>query len=167
MPTATTSTSTAGAPSKPPVRHAVRPVVPVLTAVPVTREQTVTLPDGHDALARHGDWLLAKHDTVIDVVSPAQLARTYEPVEDRGLVLTGDCRTQIERTLGVGSTETPEHLVTAIDRMARLVIGDVRVDFTPGQWEYLAHRAEKQGLTVDQLVRRVVDWVTAELWTHL
>lgn len=140
---------------------------PALTAVPVVTDQDVTLPDGQDVTARTGEWLIAKDDQVIDVVSPFRFQRLYEPIEDRGLVVSGPLRSRIERTLGMGSTETPEHLATAIERSARLVIGDVRVDFTPGQWEYLAHKAEKRGITVDALVRQIVDWMTSEMWQHI
>ena len=56
---------------------------------------------------------------------------------------------------GVAAVDLPEHLATAVDRLARLVVGNIRIDFTPGQWEHLAHRAEKMGLTMSALDQRM------------
>lgn len=147
-------------------RHQVRPKRPTLTAVPCVTTTPVVLPDGTALDAVPGQWLITNGAQIVDVLSPDQFTRLYEPVEATGLVLAGALRARIERTLGIGSTETPEHLVTAIERTARLVIGDVRVDFTPGQWEHLAHRAEKMGITVDQLLTRVVARITDDLWNQ-
>ncbi len=139
--------------------------MPILTAVPVVKEQVVILPTGDEVRAWPGEWLITRDQQTIEVLSQTAFARAYEQTEDVGIPVSGAIRSRIERTLGLGSTETPEHLATAVERAARLVIGDIRVDFTLGQWEHLAHRAGKMGLTVEALVLRVVERVTADFWT--
>ena len=127
-------------------------------------ERMVTLRNDDSIRALPGDWIISREQQILDVVpDPAFLAR-YDPADETSLQVMGDARGRLERTLGLGSTETVEHLVTAVERMARLVIGDVQIDFTPGQWEHLAHRAQKMGLTVDALVRRIVDKITSDIW---
>lgn len=137
-----------------------------MTAVPVVADQEVSLPDGLSVTARTGEWLITNVDQVVDVLSPARFARLYEPAEDKGLVLNGEARTRVERSLGIGSTETPEHLVTAVERLARLTIGDIVVTFTPGQWDYLQHRASKAGLPVKEFVTRMVGRMSEEILTQ-
>ena len=139
--------------------------MPILTAVPVVKETVVILPTGDEVRAWPGEWLIVRDQQTLEVFSQAAFTRAYEKADDVGIRIDGDVRSRIERTLGIGSTETPEHLATAVERSARLVIGDIRIDFTPGQWEHLAHRAGKMGLTVEALVRRVVERTTSEFFT--
>ena len=136
-----------------------------MMAVPVVRPQQVSLPDGTFITTQVGEWLITREDRVVDVVSTHELKKRYEPTEKEGVLVNGDSRSRIERSLGVGSTETPEMLATAVERMARLKIGDIRVDFTPGQWEHLTHRAEKMGLPVGDMLKRLVDRFTQDLWS--
>lgn len=147
-------------------RHVVRPIDGVtLTAIPVVRPEVLTLPDGAVLTARPGEWIIARGNQVVDLVSQSELPKKYEPTEKEGLVVRGDLRVRLERTLGTGSTQTPEHLVTAVERMARLKIGDVQVDFTPGQWDEIRHRADKMGLTPSDVLKRLVAKFTQDLWT--
>ena len=147
-------------------RHAVRSTTgPAMMAVPVVRPQTVTLPDGSHLTTQVGEWMITREERVVDVVSTHELRKRYEPTEKEGLLVSGDTRARIERILGMGSTETPEMLATAVERMARFKIGDIRVDFTPGQWDHLTHRATKMGLTVGDMLKRLVDRFTQDLWT--
>lgn len=111
--------------------------------------------------------MITRGKSVVEVVSPAQFTRTYERVDEQGLTITGGHRTAIERVLGFGSTDTPEHLVTAIQRMAGLKIGLIDVTFTPSQWEELAHRAKKRGISVESLTKQIVDKLLADLWQNV
>jgi hypothetical protein len=171
-PNLTNSGTTGATPEKPSVltpalqRHAVRLKGQTFTAVPVVSTHTAVLPLGTEVTASVGDWTITQGERVVDVVSGKELYRKYDPVGSDGLILRTDHRSRIDRTLGIGSTETPDHLVTAIERLARLRIGDVRVDFTPGQWEHLQHRAGKMGITTDALLHRVVERITSEIWNQ-
>lgn len=167
MSPSTLTTDPAPSPLTPALRrHAVRRKGTVLTAVPVVQPQLVNLPHGIACTAYPGDWLIANGAQVVAVVDEEAYRAEYEVVDATGLVLGEEARYRIERSLGVGSSESPEHLVTAIERVARLTVGDVRVDFTPGQWEHLSHRAGKMGITVADLLKRIVDRITGDLWNH-
>lgn len=52
----------------------------------------------------------------------------------------------------------------AIDRLASIAIGDIRLPFTPGQLAELQHRAAKRGRTVEQEMRAVVSRIEEELF---
>lgn len=124
----------------------------------------MTLGNGYEEDGRAGDWVITKGAIVQTVVTDVVYRARYESVDERGLLLTGADRTLLERTLGFGATETPQHLTTAVRRLASLTIGNVEIDFTPGQWEELAARARKRGIPVGALVRQVVDKITGDLW---
>ena len=112
-----------------------------------------------------GNWLVYRQEQLVNICpTKAVLDELYESADRRTLALDDSARTEIERVLGLGSTTTDRHLVTAISRLARLSIGGVLVDFTPGQWETLAHRAEKRGISVERLVKQIVDGITQQIW---
>ena len=136
-----------------------------MMAVPVVRPQQVSLPDGTFITTQVGEWMITREERVVDVVSTHELRKRYEPTEKEGVLVSGDTRSRIERSLGVGSTETPEMLATAVERLARLTIGDIRVDFTPGQWEEIRHRATKMGLHPKAVIQRLVDRFLQDLWS--
>jgi hypothetical protein len=92
---------------------------------------------------------------VVEILAPAAFAEMYETVEE-GLLLSGPVLHQLTQKLGPGATSSPSALLRAIDRLARIEIGTVKVDFTPGQLEEIAHRARKRGLTPQQEVERTV-----------
>jgi hypothetical protein len=76
-----------------------------------------------------------------------------------------ECNT-IEEITGLGTTRTPADLVKAVERLASIRIGDVRLPFTPGQLEELQHRARKRGHSVEQEMRAVVGRIEDELFYH-
>lgn len=107
------------------------------------------------------DWMITAGEQVIDLVR--KLDEKYEIIEE-GLVLPRETCVQIEKTTGIGTTQSVEKLVAAIDRLARVSIGSVRIEFTPGQLEEIKHRAEKRGITVKQELQRAVDRVKEEIF---
>lgn len=81
-----------------------------------------------------------------------------------GLLLSAaDCRA-IEETTGFGTTRSPAALRAAVERLATIAIGDIRLAFTPGQLEEIAHRAGKRGRTIEQEMKAVVDRIEDELF---
>jgi hypothetical protein len=83
-----------------------------------------------------------------------------------GLQLSrAECNT-IEEITGLGTTRTPAELLKAVERLASIRIGDVRLPFTPGQLEELQHRARKRGHSVEQEMRAVVGRIEDELFYH-
>lgn len=141
-----------------------RPLPETLSAFQLTAPETFQLGDGQMVEGWPPNYAVCRGETVIDLCSPEVFAGRYESADRRTLALDDADRVSIEQVLGLGSTETARHLVTAIGRLARLSIGAIEVPFTPGQWETLAHRAQKQGIPVEALVRRIVDKITAEIF---
>lgn len=162
---ATSTTGTGRRPSSP-VRLAVKrkPLAETLTAYQIQQPTEFTLGDGQIVKGWPPNYVISRGETVIDLCSPRDFQLRYELADRRTLVLDDSDRTSIERTLGIGSTETRQHLTTAIARLASLRIGAITIDFTPGQWETLAHRAEKRGISVEALVRQIVDRITGQIW---
>jgi hypothetical protein len=141
-------------------RHQVEP----LLATRLEGEGRFVLANGMNSLGHPGDWAITRGPVTLAVLPPAVYEQEYAAVDEHSLTLTGAERAEVARALGFGSTETSSHLVTAAKRLAHLTIGTIDVDFTPGQWEELAHRATKRGLSVESLVKQIVDKITQDIW---
>lgn len=74
-----------------------------------------------------------------------------------------DCN-RLEEIVGLGATRSAESLVLAVDRLASMRIGDIRIPFTPGQLSELQHRAQKRGRTVEAEMKAVVDRIQDEIF---
>lgn len=133
------------------------------TATPVVDEGTAEL-YGQPVRVFPGWWIVSKGTITIDVLPEDRFLKYYETIDEQGLLLSGAHRSQIERKLGFNATETPEHLVSAIERLADLRIGHIQVDFTPSQFDILAHRAAKRGMSTADYVKLVVDRITSEIF---
>jgi len=93
-----------------------------------------------------------------------QLSTLATPARVPGLQLSpADCD-RIEETTGFASTRSAEELVKAIERLASIKIGDIRIPFSPGQIAELQHRAQKRGRTLDAELRAVVSRIEDELF---
>lgn len=138
-----------------------------LTAVPagdkvghVVRKMT-----GGMVVPNAGDWLvLVGQNQILDVVSPTQLVERYEIKSDGGISVSGPVRRQIEDVLGLGTGASELTLLAGIQRLARLSLGDIEIRLTPGQWEELKYRADKNQVTVESLLRNIVSRIEDELF---
>lgn len=128
-----------------------------------TIPRTVRFSTGASWTARPGDWIVTIGADVVDVCSEKEFPTKYERIQD-GLLLPRPLCTLLEETTGVGTTRNPEELTHAIERLARISIGDVKIPFTPGQIEEIAHRAQKRGLSVQQEIQRIVDRIKDEIF---
>lgn len=87
-----------------------------------------------------------------------QLARfASTPITQQVLALSGEQLQAIDQLLGIGSTTSPDALLTAIRAYAGITIGDVRLDFSPAQLDEIALRAHKQGKAPEDIVRDIVN----------
>ena len=161
------------APTRPPAQEeapilpsklSVRERLASLIAVRLASSQVVTLADGRTRAAVEGDWLITRDRQVVDLVGPAQLTTRYEVVSAGGVALSQTVCERLEATTGIGSTRTPDLLVQAVERLARITIGEIHIDFTPGQLEEIAFRAKKRGQTVAQALQAVIDRIREELF---
>lgn len=145
------------------VRVPVRAKSQGLVAYQVTVPADIVRVDGRSVHAEAGDYVITRGAHTLDVLSPQRFQQAYERI-DSGLALTrGEC-TRLEQTLGVGATTAGVTLAQAVERLALLTIGEVRLDFTPGQLAELKHRATKRGQTIEQTIRHVVDRIQDELF---
>lgn len=110
------------------------------------------------------DYVIYSGNTVLDVVAADKLTKQYELKAEGALLIGGPTRRVIEEITGVGSTATELDLVAGVQRLARLKIGEQQIDFTPGQWEELARRAERNGRSVADEVSKVVARIEDELF---
>lgn len=115
--------------------------------------------------AKPGDWIVTLGTDLLEVVSARDFPSRFAFIEE-GMVLPRTVCRRIEEITGMGTTQTPEALVKSIDRLARISIGGVKIDFTPGQLEEIKHRALKRGYTVEQEIQRIVDRIRDEIFHH-
>lgn len=144
----------------------VRKIGPTLTATRLTADQEVRLADGSLASPASGDWIIGQGKQVLAVVKAAVFPGVYEIIEDQQRILSAADRHALEGTLGIGATDSAASLLAAVQRLARISIGDVPIPFTPGQLEELQHRATKRGRTVAQEIQAVIDRIKDELFWH-
>lgn len=76
------------------------------------------------------------------------------PVAGRVVVVSGDTLETLERILGGGSLMNATDLERKVARLAGISFQHVRLPFTPNQLEALKDKADRQGLSVQQLVER-------------
>jgi hypothetical protein len=93
----------------------------------------------------------------------AVLAR-HQPAPPPGLHLTPVEVDRIAQALGLGARPTGPSILAAIDRLAAIRIGDIRIPFTPGQLAELQHRAAKRGRTVEAEMKAVVARIQDEVF---
>lgn len=73
---------------------------------------------------------------------------------ERAVVVSGESLEALERILGGGSVFSGADLAKKIERLAGISFFHVRLPFTPNQLEALRDKAERQGLSVEELVNR-------------
>lgn len=135
----------------------------LLTASPVTAPGFLDLVSGERVRVLSGGWAIFRGAQAIDYV-PGDLSERYEIVDAGALSVPPAVCQRLELPLGLGATKSPEALVAAVGRLAAINIGQVSVDFTPGQLEELAYRAKKRGHTIAEEIRSVVDRIKDEIF---
>lgn len=156
--TVASSTTAPASTSSPKLR--VRRRGKILTAHKLTERKTITLPNGFPTQGYPGDYAITSEGHIVDLVTTLT---DYEIVQE-GLFLPDHVRAEVERVLGVGAMKSPKDLVHAAERLAKLEIGQLRVDFSPGQWEELSRKAVVQSQSVEEYLARLVKKFTADIW---
>lgn len=114
----------------------------------------LTIPVTSDTLAELTDQSVAQgHNDVVRAGALA-LKRGLQLPEGRFIPLAPHQIERLEAILSGGSLLNGDDLVRKTERLAGISFLHVRLPFTPGQLEDLQVRAERQGLTVEQLVER-------------
>ena len=82
-----------------------------------------------------------------------EAAQTY-PLTGRAVVVDGETLDRLENILGGGSLLSQKDLQQKVERLAGISFLHLRLPFSLGQLEALTEKAERNGLTVEQLVER-------------
>jgi hypothetical protein len=93
-----------------------------------------------------------------------RFVESAQPIVVGGLQLTAAECNLLEDITGLGSTQSAAALLKAVERLAAIKIGDIRIPFTPGQLHELQHRAQKRGRTVEAEMRAVVARIEDDLF---
>jgi hypothetical protein len=157
------STSTPARPSSP-LRVKVAPKPQdALTAFQALEEVRVTLPHGLERRVYPGEWIVSRQGQAIDVLAPGAFEQFYE-IKTGGLHIPPLAQATLEKQLGIGATSSVRNLLQAVDRLVDLRIGNVRLEFTPGQLEELQARADKNGWTLQEEVEKIVAHLSSEVF---
>lgn len=111
------------------------------------------------------DWVVCKGDQVIDVLTPLMFGRLYEHAGVVEMRISEMDRSTLAHMLGMPAVENSQTLTRAVLKLATLTIGDIKVNFTPLQWEDLTRRAEKRGQKLVDYMNRLVQRLTQDIWT--
>ena len=103
---------------------------------------------------------------VVDAMPAYGVAERYEVVQEGSLTLAPDHITRIAKVLRFGATKNADDLTKAIEQMATVRIGGIKIEFNPAQVEELKHRASKRGWTVEKYMQYLVDRFTQDLWNY-
>lgn len=110
-----------------------------------------------DAVAQlYQDQATRGHLTLERVLARQLIKFAEVPGAAQTVVLHGDALAEIDRLLGIGSTQSPAAVLRAIKSWAGITIGAIRLDFSPAQLDEIAHRAAKQGKTPEAVVADIV-----------
>lgn len=146
-------------------KQQVRPKDGWYLAVPVqTPGQMIRLASGHMHIAKAGDYLVQLDGQTIDLCAEADLRAKYDVREEGGLRLSGEAVRAIEDRVGIGAGQSSVTLLQAIERLAQLTVGAIEIPLTTGQWAELRYRAEKNGRTLTEELRLVVQRIEDELF---
>ena len=89
------------------------------------------------------------------------------PASGRHVVLDQATLDVLASILFGGDVLNGADLVDKVSRLAGITFHNIRLEFTPGQLEELARRAERLGLTAEELTRRTVKRMEDLFFTHL
>lgn len=113
----------------------------------------VTIPD---QLADVYQAVATKQGLSLDDVVSRQLRRFQTLIASPRVVVLGpDHLDALELKLHGGQIPSPEDLIAKVSRLAGVSFCGIDLQLTPAQVEELAHRAERQGKSVEALVQEI------------
>jgi hypothetical protein len=90
----------------------------------------------------------------LSVAQELRIAVALLPASERCVVVTGAVLTTLETILGAGSLLNEADLLAKVENLAGVSFEHCRLTFSPGQLRMLQEKADRQGLSVQQLVER-------------
>lgn len=121
--------------------------------------------DGFNTL--HNLALLRNRDIETVAAEVLRAALKDLPLDGRYVVVTGDELDRLESILSGGSVLNSIDLFRKVERLAGITFNNIRFEFTPGQLEELQSRADRLGLSTEELCRRTVAKMQELFFTHL
>lgn len=133
---------------------------------------TITIPDDvYDSYLGHAEKVQGtsgKHVVSTEHLIESQISRfQHVSPADRVIVVDSQSRERLETILQGGALRDSKDLVKRVELLASLEIGQVRVDFTPAQWEELKNRAIRNNRTVQQIAEATVMDMEPIFFDHL
>lgn len=129
---------------------------------------TLRIQVNEDGLAKLQD-LAQRKAKDLEVVAAYLLRDALKelPLDQRYLVTTGAELEALETILSGGHLLNSVDLLRKVERLAGVTFNNIRFEFTPGQLEEIQRRAERLGLTAEELCRRTVVKMEELFFTHL
>jgi len=135
-------------------------------AQPILSDGLILLAGGIRRSGHAGDVRITNEaGEAIDVISADLLTEFYEDVKSDAFALTPDQITRCAKVLRFGATKSAEEFTQAVESMAKVAIGGVKVEWTPGQIDQLKHRASKRGVSVQAYIQSLVEKFMQDIWT--
>lgn len=86
---------------------------------------------------------------------------------DRVVVVDPKVRNRLEQILGGGSLKDAEDLLQKVEGLADIQIGEIRVEFSPGELKQMKHWANRQGKAVDYIVKDIVTRIKLTIFDYV
>lgn len=86
---------------------------------------------------------------------------------DRILILEPKARGELETILGGGHLLSQEDLVNKVRSVTDILVEKVELKFTAGQKKELKRRAERQGISYPEMVKRTVKSMESQFFDHV
>jgi hypothetical protein len=86
---------------------------------------------------------------------------------DRVVVIDPKSRQKLEGLLSGGSLMDADDLIRKVEGAMSIRIGDIRLDFTPGQMKEMAHLARRNGRALEEVVKDTVARMESLFFNHL
>lgn len=119
----------------------------------------IQIPDAvYDAYANRATEMSAQGKPITPEEVIADTLDRFSSVSptDRAIVVGAANRQRLEKVLSGGSLFDGNDLTMKVEALAKLEIGEVRLEFTPGQLKQLANVARRNGKTVEEVTRETV-----------
>lgn len=86
---------------------------------------------------------------------------------DRIIVIDPKSRQRLETILSGGSLLSAEDLVSKIERLSGLAIGEIRLDFTTAETRQISNWARRQGRQPESVLKDIVDKIKLNIFDHV
>lgn len=131
---------------------------------PAVPGQLLSRVDGQILMPKVGDLVVSQGSLVLDVVDEKTLEANYDIRVEGEMKVPPAVKRALEDRLGLGSCASGASLLAAVTRLAKISVGEIEIQFTPGQLEELGHRASKNGRAIRAELQSVVKRLESELF---